>query len=306
MGYIEGIDFAPFGYDWRKSNQFTATLLADFLREQSKRGQRRFKIVAHSMGGLVVRLLLLDPKNKDITSQIDTFVQVGSPVKGAPRALTTLKQRPQFGRICDLIFKAADHISPESYHHLLEALSTFPSLYELLPHATEKVVLTNAGDQWTALDRRLWPRRDEVAQSELDMLHTKVRSWHGPNMVCIYSADVNTDVLYSIDDTLSRFNAIARAKGDGTVTVASAAEGADAPQCIALAHEIDHQSLPNHWAALQTITQALNDSLPTDYFPRTDDQHRPVGGRAGRVSHDYVARYNASYGCASRSSSSLD
>jgi hypothetical protein len=53
-GYDEGVNLFPIGYDWRKDNVDTATLLADKIQEIKKQTNWPWvDIVAHSMGGLV-------------------------------------------------------------------------------------------------------------------------------------------------------------------------------------------------------------------------------------------------------------
>jgi hypothetical protein len=256
LGYTEGTDFLPFGYDWRKSNQATAMELAARLREETAKRPGQIKLVAHSMGGLIVRLLLMDSRNADIAERISVFVQVGSPIKGSPRALPTLKKRPQFGRVCDLIFRAADHISPESYHQLMLALGTFPSLYELLPHEQEVVVLTRAGEQLTAHSQKLWQFVRPEMLADLHELQAKVRSWNAAYLNCIYSTDINTDAMYYTEH-MNDLKTIARVAGDGTVIVASAADGASMAQRHEINDKIDHGDLTNAPRVQELIERLL-------------------------------------------------
>jgi pimeloyl-ACP methyl ester carboxylesterase len=60
LGYEDGVNFVAFGYDWRQSNAVSAGKLAGFMRAQIENGTERFIILAHSMGGLVARLMLRD------------------------------------------------------------------------------------------------------------------------------------------------------------------------------------------------------------------------------------------------------
>ena len=96
MDYEEGTNLILFGYDWRQSNIRTADLFALFLRDQIKQGSAPFKLIAHSMGGIIARLCLTSPGNQDLASLIKSFVQIGTPVTGAPRAYLTLKKAPRF------------------------------------------------------------------------------------------------------------------------------------------------------------------------------------------------------------------
>src|SRR5437773_270014 len=52
-----------FAYDWRLDIRETANKLVAKLHELSKGGSEHIAIVAHSMGGLVSRLVLEDPTN---------------------------------------------------------------------------------------------------------------------------------------------------------------------------------------------------------------------------------------------------
>jgi hypothetical protein len=61
QGYTPGTDLFGAGYDFRQSCRDSARALLARLQEVSRRcGGRRCDVVAHSLGGLVVRSLLAD------------------------------------------------------------------------------------------------------------------------------------------------------------------------------------------------------------------------------------------------------
>lgn len=56
LGYKEGESLFVFPYDWRRTNFSTAYRLAKYI--ESKVGDRKYDLIAHSMGGIVTRLML--------------------------------------------------------------------------------------------------------------------------------------------------------------------------------------------------------------------------------------------------------
>ena len=56
IGYEEGRDLHVFYYDWRRTNFASSRLLRDFIEETV--GNQPYDLIAHSMGGIVVRLML--------------------------------------------------------------------------------------------------------------------------------------------------------------------------------------------------------------------------------------------------------
>ena len=56
LGYREGIDLHVFSYDWRRTNFASAHLLSRFIDD--KVGGKPYDLIAHSMGGIVTRLML--------------------------------------------------------------------------------------------------------------------------------------------------------------------------------------------------------------------------------------------------------
>ena len=86
-------NFFPFAYDWRQDNQDSADRLAQFIRDKDKTGNSRYRLIVHSMGGIVARLMLLD--NPDIRENTDLLFQIASPLSGSARAYYTLKKHPE-------------------------------------------------------------------------------------------------------------------------------------------------------------------------------------------------------------------
>lgn len=95
-GYIEGDAqrrFVPFHYDWRKSNDETAALLAERLdTEWADMADPEIILIAHSMGGLVARYLIESQQfeGKPWFGAIEKLVTLGTPHQGAPVAYKRL------------------------------------------------------------------------------------------------------------------------------------------------------------------------------------------------------------------------
>lgn len=80
-GYTRGRDFFVFTYDWRRSSADVARDLDESIRQIRLVGSPRVDIVAHSLGGLVVRSYLLNGTTRESAAQV---VMLGSPLLGTP------------------------------------------------------------------------------------------------------------------------------------------------------------------------------------------------------------------------------
>jgi pimeloyl-ACP methyl ester carboxylesterase len=124
QGYTEGVDFFTFPYDWRygvsgvypdgKTNAILLKEKIDQLAQTSPTG--KVDIVAHSMGGLIVKKYVMENVPK-----IGKLVFVGVPNLGAPRAAQALLMGTDFG-----VFG----LNPQELKKISQNL---PAAYDLLP-----------------------------------------------------------------------------------------------------------------------------------------------------------------------------
>jgi len=262
LGYKSDINFKAFGYDWRKDNQESAQSLAEFMRKRLREGVQEFKIIAHSMGGIVARLLFANPKNKDLLDRTTLFVQIGTPVRGSSKAFYTLKIIPEFNIFVRFIMLLKNHLRPKIYKDLMDSISTFASLYQLLPPETEQILVDENGKRLDALQDAVWSKlEDKGILSRAREVHRLIQKCPTENMriVTFYGSDIITDGDYVVD---SHFDVVKKRPspfiGDGTVTIASAA--ADTPakdrQRIRGKNAL-HDNLPNHDSVKQSLSNLL-------------------------------------------------
>jgi len=132
----------PFPYDWRQDLFKTTDALADAIDTAHREGASRISLVAHSMGGLIARLLLEDLKWRDRPwfKAIDQFIAIATPHLGAPLAL---------GRVLGV--DSALGISGEDFAWLASR-EEFPSAYQLLPPPGEEVCWNQSDDSLASID----------------------------------------------------------------------------------------------------------------------------------------------------------
>lgn len=113
-------DFFVFPYDWRLSSSSHISDLNTYIRNirELHRGEK-VNIVAHSMGGLLMRRYILQHPE-----DIHCAVTIASPILGAPKAA----YRMLTGEFYDLL--PVDLITNPS---MKRALCSLPAVYELLP-----------------------------------------------------------------------------------------------------------------------------------------------------------------------------
>lgn len=78
VNQFSNIEFYNFSYDWRRDNNETADLFAEFLKKiKQKHGGKKVQVVSHSMGGIIT--LTIWNENPDL---IDKVVFAGVPFRG--------------------------------------------------------------------------------------------------------------------------------------------------------------------------------------------------------------------------------
>ena len=174
--HLENIDYGSdhytcfqFDYDWRRDNVENARRLAAFLREKkayvSEQITRRhgvaepevkFDVIAHSMGGLVLRYFLrygdaelpadgtLPEPTWAGAADIERAVLVGTPNAGSADALVQLVNGRKFGPTLPMYQPAV--------------VGSFPSLYQLLPRPRHRV-LEESGEIVDFMDPEQWRQR---------------------------------------------------------------------------------------------------------------------------------------------------
>jgi|GEM_PF-6621483 hypothetical protein len=125
QGYAENRDFFTFPYDWRygvsgkypdgKTNRDLLMLKIEELSEKSPTG--RVDVIAHSLGGLVVKKYIMDMPDP----KIGKLVFVGVPNLGSPRSMLALLDGTDLG-----IFG----LNPQEFKKISQNL---PVSYDLLP-----------------------------------------------------------------------------------------------------------------------------------------------------------------------------
>lgn len=113
----------PFAFDWRQDNiGVSADRLAEHLRAVSTRADN-ITLVAHSMGGIVSRIVLESDRSRfgNAIRRVRSFVAIATPHRGAPAALA--------GALAQLRTPALNARQTRE----LAADPRYPSHYQLLP-----------------------------------------------------------------------------------------------------------------------------------------------------------------------------
>lgn len=167
-GYQPGVPGEPAGdgparlytfpYDWRQDNVVTARALHALI-EQIRRDHADptlpVDIVAHSMGGLIVRYYqrygtvdVLDSETMTVTgagsANLRRVVILGTPARGSVGAIHLFLTGYQIG---------LSRLPPE-------VIATMPSMYQLFPHSSSTWVTATDGTPlaWDSFDAALWQR----------------------------------------------------------------------------------------------------------------------------------------------------
>jgi pimeloyl-ACP methyl ester carboxylesterase len=236
LGYQETSNLLLYDYDWRQSNFETAERLRRLLDEREPFRSEKFDIFAHSMGGLVAKVLLQDP---NLAKRVRRVIYLGTPFQGSSNALATLAEG--WGPFANLIAGGLDTIRTT-------ALS-FVSIYELMPRYAECCRIGAPENPLsivklpTILDAELWRRHDWLPeeyrtgtraafftasiQSAERMRDASSQAHLGVEEVRIAGTGIDTRLHLYIDsrDTSWRRWRFIHTTGDGTVPLWSASGG---------------------------------------------------------------------------------
>ncbi len=171
---LSHIDYGPghytcfqFGYDWRRSCAENAALLGRFIEEKrryvqserlrlhGKRGDVKFDIIAHSMGGLVARYYLMyggQPLNANgdmpVTwagaRHVEKLIMVATPNAGSIYPVQQLTQG----------FKLAPFLPRVD----TAVVATMPSMYELMPRGEDGPVIDKDSRPLAIYDTATWQK----------------------------------------------------------------------------------------------------------------------------------------------------
>ena len=224
-----------FPYDWRLSVREAATKLADkledWLPEIERQGQP-VHLVAHSMGGLVVRAMIADGGRgtalwrRIVNLPNSRFMMLGTPNLGSHEAVRWLTgHNPTEAKLSLLDFA---HDSDE----IIDIVNSFPGLLELLPFDAAS---PDFGQQslWSDLKRQLsarWSLADGKAliQARGTWDFLKQAKPDPEHMIYVAGCQDATVVDYRLTDYeeswlagRKRLEFIASREGDGTVAWSS-------------------------------------------------------------------------------------
>ncbi|MFB6649307.1 lipase/acyltransferase domain-containing protein [Bacillus toyonensis] len=130
MNNLKGIttNVISFHYDWRQNNLSHVKDLKEKISEKSEQVDEII-LVAHSMGGIIGKLLLNQLDEEAWADKISKFITLGTPWNGAMDAYKTLKYGTS---IPDKIIKIKGAILNKKTSK--EISPYFPSIYQLLPN----------------------------------------------------------------------------------------------------------------------------------------------------------------------------
>jgi pimeloyl-ACP methyl ester carboxylesterase/tetratricopeptide (TPR) repeat protein len=130
-------DVVPFPYDWRLSLDRSAEELRtaiDAMLPLAEAANQPIRLLAHSMGGLVVRMLLANTKGQETWARMcrhpgSRFIMLGTPNGGSHAIPAMLIGRDALVKKLALVDLRSDHAG------LLQTIAGFDGVLNLLPHA---------------------------------------------------------------------------------------------------------------------------------------------------------------------------
>jgi tetratricopeptide (TPR) repeat protein len=171
----------PFPYDWRKTITDSAARLRSVLAQAVAKAEAQHqpvRIIAHSMGGLVVRAMLADPDGQQLWKRMCAnpgarFIMLGTP-NGGSHAITSML----IGRDA-LVKKLALIDFRHSYDDLLNYITHFDGVLQLLPY--KGTLDAYEPDSWQALQTQDLAGQRGIGNSQVATSQSAGFAWLLPD-----------------------------------------------------------------------------------------------------------------------------
>lgn len=257
------VDAVFYPYDWRLGIEELGRGLARRIEEEPA---AKVAIVAHSLGGLVSRAALVHPAG----SKVERLVLLGTPNRGSLAALQALRGTYWAVR------KLAQLDTLHSAEILASAVfNTFPSLYDMLPHAA-------AGGSLDLHEPVAWPPSGpQPVPALLEAARAVHRSLAPPDERFASIVGTGQGTVTAVTRRGSDFVYTVTRHGDGTVPVESARLGARDYHAAVV-----HSDLTRD----RTVTAAVVDLLRSGSTRRLPSQWTTRSRAETQVSDTELAR----------------
>lgn len=123
---FENTDVLAFDYDWRMDNMYTVDKLDEFIQQRHE-DYDEITLVAHSMGGIISKLLLNKFSEQEYILKIDNLITLGTPWHGSLDSYKTIL----YGKSVPDTFPWHSIVLTKEKSKLIS--KGFPSVYQLFP-----------------------------------------------------------------------------------------------------------------------------------------------------------------------------
>jgi pimeloyl-ACP methyl ester carboxylesterase len=246
----------PFAYDWRHSVKAAGERLGLTVQAALARTDKPVYLLAHSMGGLVARSMIVSHKDvwQEIGKRQGRLIMLGTPNNGAPAiARMLLGEEKLLKQLALLDLK-------HSRAELLNILRDFPGVLDLLPQEYF------AGPAWQALKAPAPDREKLAAASEWrDQLATAIDP---ARMIYVAGQAERTPLQLQLND--DELEVIETNQGDGRVPYEKYGRLANVPTYYA---EVIHGKLADEPAIFPALFDLLEQGR-TERLPRQSRAER--------------------------------
>jgi pimeloyl-ACP methyl ester carboxylesterase len=264
---IAGYDVDFHHYDWRRSLDDLGAELATRLKNETA---NEVQLVAHSMGGLVVRAAAAHKAPK-----IKRVIMLGTPNHGSFAPAQAI-------RAVYSVVKQVAAIDPFHDAQTLsrDVFSTFPGLYQMLP-TTEKFSAVNL------YDSQAWPKGGpQPRQDLLGRVQAVQQFLAKADDRFFLIAGVNEETVVGLRMENDEFVYDQSLEGDGTVPLAFC-ELAGAKTYYV---RESHGSLPNNLTVGRAVNDLLKNGTTTELPDHVPDQRTPIRRGVTRSSREMELR----------------
>jgi len=262
-GYQQDRTLFVFPYDWRMDNGKNATKLQQFIEMTvlPKSGQTKVDVVAHSMGGLIVRKYatlpaLLNHPGSEGATRLNNVIYLGTPHEGSPEA---------FGPLAfdDSLAERFMQVPCINTNTLANLSRSFPSVFELLPrkpfiYSDSKHLLLSLDESYLSPPNGLGFLKSSYWVKEAGSFHASLDRTIPAKQFSIVGTGISTlTKLELYEDSQRRRRTWCAVGGNGDETVPIESAGSVSSAQTYYTNEIEHKNLPNNSTIQRLVLRIL-------------------------------------------------
>jgi len=273
-----------FPYDWRLSLSAEAKRLAVDVHKTLDETDQPVRLLAHSLGGLLARTMFAQDEalwKRFKEREGSRLVMLGTPNAGSFKITRVLLGKDKLLRILSLVDLA------NSKREMVEIVSRFPGILELLPEHDEDYFKPGIWKKLIAAVSDTWPTPNESDLSKAAEVRDRTKKFERDPERMFYVAGLANETPVGVELDGKRLRFLGTHEGDGSVPW----EGGILPELKTWYMDAEHGKLADHAPAFAAIDEILSGGDTTKLSRTPPVVARAADGKPFEMTEDSIESY---------------